>query len=54
MHYDQELKVGDTTVTVAGQNRSPGKSQPKGETQAKVVEPPEKKAPRKSSGVQHK
>jgi hypothetical protein len=48
MHYDQDIKVGDKTVTVRGKERSPSKSQVK----AKVVAPPENKtAPRKSSGA---
>lgn len=46
MKYDTEIKVGDKTFTVKGKNRPPA--------QAKVVDAPEKKAPRKSTGASSK
>lgn len=53
MLHDQVIKVGDRTVTVKGHRREPRRtaSKPAADVTAKVVEPPEKKAPRKSTGA---
>jgi hypothetical protein len=54
MLYDTVIKVGSKTVAIKASSHRGDveKSQP--QVTAKVVAPPEKKAPRKSTGAQHK
>jgi hypothetical protein len=54
MNYDTVVKVGDGTVTIKGRKPSPAKRAERDDVKAKVVAPPEKKAPRKSTGASSK